>query len=304
MIDGADVLLDAAARIPLLTPDEEIHLGRMVQAMQALLERNADGPYTKAEKLVIRRGTRARDRMVAANIRLVGSIVRRYQWLLRNTFSLEVEDLMQHGCMGLVRAVEKFDPERGYKFGTYAYWWIRQGVGRALSHEGRTIRLPIHIVESLGTLHRRVKQLRDELGRAPTNDEIAAAMGWQREYMEHVMMMSSQTLSLNQSLNNADSVDLEDAALTDGGTADAHLEEVQESLNRDAVQVALSVLNPREQLVIRGRFGMDGDPLTLTAIGKRLGVTRQRVQLIEQSAMRKLRLKLSSRFEVPGLNVA
>ena len=168
--DGVQDFLNQAGKIPLLTHSEEILLGRSVQAMQALLAENPQGPYAKDESLVLRRGKRAKERMVTANLRLVVSIAKRY---LRVAQHLGFDDLIQEGMFGLIRGVEKFDPERGYRGSTYFYWWIRQSISRAISQQDRIIRLPVNAIDCLNKLRLWMPQFFREHGRMPSPQECA-----------------------------------------------------------------------------------------------------------------------------------
>ncbi|MEB3302353.1 MAG: sigma-70 family RNA polymerase sigma factor, partial [Cyanobacteriota bacterium] len=183
--------LGTIGRVPLLTPAEEVQLARFVQQGKALQGIPAD-TLTSRQKRQIRMGQRARDRMMAANLRLVVSVAKKYQ-----NQGLELLDLVQEGAIGLERAVDKFDPAMGYKFSTYAYWWIRQGMTRAIDNSARTIRLPIHISEKLSKMRRISRELSHRLGRQPNRLELAHAMGLQPSELEDLISQSAPCASLD-----------------------------------------------------------------------------------------------------------
>ena len=189
--DSIGWYLSNIGRVPLLTPAEEIELAHHVQAMKRLQELPA-GELTARQKHQIRMGTRARDRMMAANLRLVVSVAKKYQ-----NQGLELLDLVQEGAIGLERAVDKFDPAMGYKFSTYAYWWIRQGMTRAIDNSARTIRLPIHVSEKLSKMRRITRELSHRFGRQPNRLELAHAMGMQPEELEELITQSAPCASLD-----------------------------------------------------------------------------------------------------------
>ena len=189
--DSIGWYLSTIGRVPLLTPAEEIELAHHVQAGKKLLAA-AEGELTARQKRQLRMGQRARDRMMAANLRLVVSVAKKYQ-----NQGLELLDLVQEGAIGLERAVDKFDPAMGYKFSTYAYWWIRQGMTRAIDNSARTIRLPIHISEKLSKMRRITRELSHRLGRQPNRLELAHAMGMRPEELEELMTQSAPCASLD-----------------------------------------------------------------------------------------------------------
>ena len=189
--DSIGWYLSTIGRVPLLTPAEEIELAHHVQAGKQL-QTLVDGELTARQKRQLRMGQRARDRMMAANLRLVVSVAKKYQ-----NQGLDLLDLVQEGAIGLERAVDKFDPAMGYKFSTYAYWWIRQGMTRAIDNSARTIRLPIHISEKLSKMRRITRELSHRLGRQPNRLELAHAMGMRPEELEELMTQSAPCASLD-----------------------------------------------------------------------------------------------------------
>jgi len=256
--DSIGWYLSNIGRVPLLTPAEEIELAHHVQAMKRLQQLPPE-QLTPRQKHQIRMGTRARDRMMAANLRLVVSVAKKYQ-----NQGLELLDLVQEGAIGLERAVDKFDPAMGYKFSTYAYWWIRQGMTRAIDNSARTIRLPIHVSEKLSKMRRITRELSHRFGRQPNRLEMAHAMGMTPEELEELIADPNS----NESMDGMD-----------------------RSLQKEHLGTWLSQLNERERRIIELRFGLAGqEPLTLAEIGRQINVSRERVRQLESKALLKLRL--------------
>jgi len=275
--------LASIGREPLLTPSEEIELGNQVQKMMGLIETKSD-EYSPQELKVIRVGRRAKDRMIKANLRLVVSIAKKYQGK-----GLELQDLIQEGSMGLERAVEKFDPSRGYKFSTYAFWWIRQSMTRAIACQSRTIRLPVHLSERLTTIRKVSLDLAHKLGAMPSRQEIAAALDMPIEELDSVLRQSLTTSSLDAPIKadegNSCLVDLIADSLTE-----SPLEQVQRSIDEEQLDRWLSQLNQQEREVLSLRFGLDGhNRHSLADIGRQLDVSRERIRQVELKALRKLK---------------
>jgi len=260
------VYFQEIARIPLLTAAEETALGHRVQAGDEA----------------------AKERMVEANLRLVVQIARRY----RNR-GLALPDLIEEGNIGLLRAVEKFDPDRGARFSTYATWWIRQGVTRALANQARTIRLPVHVEMLLGRYAREHKRLTQELGRTPNAEELAKALGTSEEQVAELEELRLQPLSLDRPATPElpRLSDIIPDASADPATTLTRLFRAR----ADLVAV-FDDLAPNERTVLRHRFGLEGnEPETLEAIGQRMGYSRERIRQIEAAGLRKLRALLSAR---------
>jgi RNA polymerase primary sigma factor len=275
--------LATIGREPLLTPSEEIELGNQVQKMMGLAETKVN-EFSPQELKAIRVGRRAKDRMIKANLRLVVSIAKKYQGK-----GLELLDLIQEGSLGLERAVEKFDPSRGYKFSTYAFWWIRQSMTRAIACQSRTIRLPVHLSERLTTIRKVSLDLAHKLGAMPSRQEIATAIEMPIEELDSVLRQSLTTSSLDAPIKadegNSCLVDL----IADSYT-ESPLELVQRSIDQEQLSLWLNHLNQQEREVLSLRFGLDGhNRHSLAEIGRNLDVSRERIRQVELKALRKLR---------------
>jgi RNA polymerase primary sigma factor len=262
--DALQLFLNEAARYPLLTAAEEVELAKRVE---------------RGEKA-------AKDRMINSNLRLVVSIAKRYQG-----HGLTLLDLIQEGIIGLIRAVEKFDWRRGYKFSTYATWWIRQAVQRGVANKSRTIRIPVHIVEREQKIARAERELMAKLERPPTDAEIAKAAKLSTKHVREVRQAARAVTSLDRPLGGTDDgASLADLLAGDDVPID---EEVHVSLREEAIHRALGQLPEREREVLNLRYGLDGDvePVSLEEIGRRLGLTRERVRQIESKALERLAMQ-------------
>ena len=282
--DSIGHYLSSIGRVPLLTPAEEIELAHHVQHMKKLLK-IPETDRTQRNLYQIKIGKRARDRMMAANLRLVVSVAKKYQ-----NQGLELLDLVQEGAIGLERAVDKFDPAMGYKFSTYAYWWIRQGMTRAIDNSARTIRLPIHISEKLSKMRRVSRELSHKFGRQPTRLEMATEMGIEPQDLEDLVSQSAPCASLDAHARGEEDRSTLGELIPDPNY-DEPMEGMDRSIQKEHLGGWLSQLNEREQKIMRLRFGLDGEePLTLAEIGRQINVSRERVRQLEAKAILKLRV--------------
>ena len=257
--DSLQLFLADVGKHQLLTAHEEVVLAKAIE--------RGDG--------------RAKRRMIESNLRLVVSIAKGYRGL-----GVPFLDLIQEGTLGLNRAVEKFDWRRGYKFSTYATWWIRQSVQRAVANHARTIRVPVHVVERQQKLSRAARRLEVELGREATKEELAEAPGLPLQHVEEALSAASASVSLNQTVGADDEGELGDL-FADREAADP-FDEAEESLRRQNIRKALDALPERERRILELRFGFEGEPWTLEAIGHELDLTRERVRQLEGQALSRL----------------
>ena len=298
--DMVRTYLREIGRVPLLTREQEIIYGKQVQQMMSLLEAKevlakelhreptADEWATKVEIAAselpetIKRGKRAKQKMIEANLRLVVAIAKKYQ--KRN---MEFLDLIQEGTMGLERGVEKFDPLRGYKFSTYAYWWIRQAITRAIAQQARTIRLPIHITEKLNKIKKVQRELAQKLGRSPNANEIATALELEPAQIREYLNLARQPVSLDIRVGDNQDTELQDLLEDDGPSPDHFM--TQEALRHD-INTLLAELTTQQRQVVSLRFGLlDGNELSLAKVGERLNLSRERVRQLEHQALAHLR---------------
>ena len=263
--DPVRMYLKEIGKIPLLTPEEELDVAKDLVSED---EKARDA---------------ARKRMSEANLRLVVSIAKRYVGR-----GMQLLDLIQEGNLGLMKAVEKFDYTKGYKFSTYATWWIRQSITRAIADQARTIRIPVHMVETINKVLRTSHSMVQSLGREPTTQEIAAELHMDVQKVEEILKIAQEPVSLETPIGEEDDSHLGDFIQDDDASQPA--EEASYTLLREQLEEVLKTLTPREEEVLRMRFGLiDGKPHTLEEVGKKFDVTRERIRQIESKALRKLR---------------
>lgn len=298
--DSIRLYLQEIGRIRLLRADEEIELARKIADLLKLeqvraelgerLEREPEDWEWAQEvdmslpefRRFLLEGRRAKEKMVQSNLRLVVSIAKKYM-----NRGLSFQDLIQEGSLGLIRAAEKFDHEKGYKFSTYATWWIRQAITRAIADQSRTIRLPVHLYETISRIKKTTKILSQEMGRKPTEEEIAERMEMTIEKLRFIAKSAQLPISLETPIGKEEDSRLGDFIEADGETPE---DEVSKNLLREDLEDVLDTLSPRERDVLRLRYGLeDGRMKTLEEIGQIFNVTRERIRQIEAKALRKLR---------------
>ena len=268
--DPVKVYLKEIGRVPLLTPEEEIDLALKIQA---------GGPD----------GEKAKQRLSEANLRLVVSIAKRYVGR-----GMQFLDLIQEGNLGLIKAVEKFDHTKGFKFSTYATWWIRQAITRAIADQARTIRIPVHMVETINKVKKVSSQLLHEMGHDPSAEEIAERLELPVDKVREIMRVAQEPVSLETPIGEEEDSHLGDFIPDDDAPIPA--EAASQTLLKEQLADVLKTLTPREEKVLRLRFGLeDGRPRTLEEVGKEFNVTRERIRQIEAKALRKLRHPSRSR---------
>jgi RNA polymerase primary sigma factor len=276
--DPVRMYLKEIGRVPLLSMEDEKNLAMRIEAGEKELARNGS-----ANSVIVVQGEEAKRQLTEANLRLVVSIAKKY--VGRGMLFL---DLIQEGNLGLIRAVEKFDYRKGYKFSTYATWWIRQAITRALADQARTIRIPVHMVETINRLIKISRQLLQELGRDPSVEEIAAEMGLTPEKVREVIKISQEPISLETPIGEEEDSHLGDFIEDQEAVAPAEAASVM--LLKEKMQDVLQNLTERERKVLVLRFGLeDGHQRTLEEVGQEFGVTRERIRQIEAKALRKLR---------------
>lgn len=281
--------LKEIGRVPLLTYQEEVHLSRRIEAGDAArLKLEEDGLEERERRnlqYIVDDGEMAREHMVSANLRLVVSVAKKYTGR-----GLSLLDLIQEGNQGLMHSITKFDYKKGFKFSTYATWWIRQSVSRAVNNQSRTIRLPIHMIETLSKLRATSNRLEQDLSRDPSFEEIAAAMGpdWTSDKVEETFKLAREPMSLERPVG-----DEEDSSIGDFIEDDiiaSPSERAMDSAMSESITEALEFLDEREAMILQMRYGLlDGQDHTLEQVGEHLGITRERVRQLEARAIRKLK---------------
>ncbi len=294
--DPVRLYLREIGRVPLLTGNQEVTLAQALevgnQARERLIFLEDQGGMTSAEQRVlekrVRDGDRAREALTNSNLRLVVSIAKRYAGR-----GMGLLDLVQEGNLGLMRAVERFDHSKGFKFSTYATWWIRQAITRAIADQARTIRIPVHMIDIIQKVNRAQREMLQELGREPTIEEVGVRTDLTAEKVREIIRLAYDPISLESPVGEDDGSVLGD--FIEDQSAIAPGDAAMTSLLRDAVDMALADLNEREREVMRRRFGLDdGQVRTLEQVGKELMVTRERIRQIETKTLAKLRHPLRS----------
>jgi len=287
--DSVSLYLKEMSRVPLLSVEEEIELaGRMERAFQArrdLSRQNGRLSALRRRSLetTIQDGFLARDYLIKANTRLVVSIARKYIG-----HGVSFLDLIQEGNLGLIRAVEKYDYHRGFRFSTYATWWIRQSITRAIADQSRTIRVPVHMADRLRQLYKVTREMEQDLGRAPTVQELAVHLELDDEKVQWMIQVAQPTISLESPVGDDDDSDF--GAYVEDENAPSPAQVAYQNLLRERVDEVLATLSPREARVLRLRFGLGHDrPYTLEEVGQKFGLTRERIRQIEGKALRRLR---------------
>ena len=291
--DSISLYLKEIGRVPLLTAEEEVDLAKRMERGRDSRRKINEGveDWEERERLFffVRDGQAAQEHLIKANSRLVVSVAKKYVGR-----GVPFLDLIQEGNIGLIRAVKKFDFRRGFKFSTYATWWIRQAVTRAIADQGRTIRVPVHMYEQINRLTRTSRQLVQELGRDPTTEEIAGELGVSPRKVEHIMRVSQRPLSLEMPVGEEEDSYLGD--FIEDEDADAPGDAAGQQLLREVIDEIFQSLTPREVRILQLRFGLvDGYCYTLEEVGKKFGVTRERIRQIEAQALSRLRHPSRSR---------
>jgi RNA polymerase primary sigma factor len=288
MGDSVHTYLKSIGRTSLLTAEQEVDLAKRIEAglfAEHKLESASglDENYRRDLELVAEDGRRAKSHMLEANLRLVVSVAKKY-----SDRGLSLLDVVQEGNLGLIRAVEKFDYTKGYKFSTYAMWWIRQAIQRGFADSARTIRLPVHVLEMLSKLSRVERDMHQKLGREPTPEELAVELDRTPDQIEELLRTSRQPISLDSTIGEDGETSIGD--LIEDVDAPEASELVDRQLMAEQLRSALDALTPREATIMAMRFGLyDGNPHTLDEIGRALGLTRERIRQLEKQSLSKLR---------------
>jgi RNA polymerase primary sigma factor len=286
--DTVGLYLKEMSRVPLLNVEEELDLAKRIesgrQAKRDLNRVNGNSARRQELENSASDGQQAREHLIKANTRLVVSIAKRYMGR-----GVPFLDLIQEGNLGLMKAVEKYEYQRGFRFSTYATWWIRQTITRAIADQGRTIRVPVHMVDRIRQLYRTTHEMEQRLGRIPTTDELAEEIGVNTNKVEWMMRVSWLPLSLESPIND-DEEDSELGMFIEDQVTPTPIQSTYANLLRDKVQQVLDTLPPREARILRLRFGLEnGRAYTLEEVGQKFGLTRERIRQIESKALRRLR---------------
>ncbi len=292
--DTVGLYLKEMSRVPLLTTREEVELAKRLEAgleaRRRLSQLNGRDPELRRQlEATVQDGIAAREHLIKANTRLVVSIAKKYM-----VSGVHFLDLIQEGNLGLMKAVEKFDYTRGYRFSTYATWWIRQTITRAIADQGRTIRVPVHMSDRIRRLYKTARKLEQENGRKPTAEEIAAEMDIDPRKVQWMLKVSWRPLSLERPVGEEEDSEL--GSFIEDDTTPTPTQSVSNNLLREEVEAVLSTLTPREARILRLRFGLhNGECYTLEEVGQKFGLTRERIRQIEGKALRRLRHPRRSR---------
>ena len=294
--DTIGLYLKEMSSVPLLSVQEELDLARRIEtgkmADDLLRELNGKTAHTEIERLQeeVTDGELARDHLIKANTRLVVSIAKRYMGR-----GVPFLDLIQEGNLGLMKAVEKYEYQRGFRFSTYATWWIRQTITRSIADQGRTIRVPVHMVDRIRHLYRLMHELEQKLGRVPTNEELAVELDISPNKVDWMMRVSWLPLSLESPIND-DEEESELGMFVEDTLTPTPIQTAYNKMLRERIEAVLDTLPPREARILRLRFGLDnGHTYTLEEVGQKFGLTRERIRQIESKALRRLRHPRRSR---------
>lgn len=287
--DTIGLYLKEMSRVPLLSVEEELDLAKKIErgrlARKSLERTNGKLSLQRRTELEmeINEGIRGREHLIKANTRLVVSIAKRYIGS-----GVPFLDLIQEGNLGLMKAVEKYEYQRGFRFSTYATWWIRQTITRSIADQGRTIRVPVHMVDRIRQLYKMTHEMEQKLGRAPSNEELGEAIGTSAEKVDWMMRVSWLPLSLESPVNDEDDSEL--GMFVEDEVTPTPMQSAYANLLREKIEEVLSTLPPREARILRLRFGLDnGHTYTLEEVGQKFGLTRERIRQIESKALRRLR---------------
>jgi RNA polymerase primary sigma factor len=291
--DTVGLYLKEMARVPLLTTEEEVRLAKKLEsghyAALTLSNNGANAKQRRELEEIIEEAKSAREHLIKANTRLVVSIAKKYMGR-----GVPFLDLIQEGNLGLMKAVEKFDYHRGYRFSTYATWWIRQTITRAIADQGRTIRVPVHMSDSIRRLYKTARRLEQDMGRKPAPEEIAAELDMEPRKVQWMLKVSWQPLSLERPVGEEEDSEL--GSFIEDQSSPTPTQSAYQNLLREKVEEVLATLTPREARILRLRFGLqNGRSYTLEEVGQKFGLTRERIRQIEGKALRRLRHPRRSR---------